>query len=280
MSLAAFERDLLDYVKAELAEQIERQTSDGASSLRKRIFEEWEWAKNVRQTLEECLAKEKRVEYEHDLKLLGRLFYHTLEHSPEHGNRRFRTRDLEKDNEKLFVEAEKLPSDCIDIVPNPADEDYWDVFAFMYRNKPDLMGAITDVNMQTLQEDTPLWQLESGVRNSGAFSIWRVIRMFRLRIRRPLNRLLIQDILLDTEMFRSRYDVGDNGRYVQKDDQPESTPEKSQDDTGDTGEVGHESGTDRLVAALSTRCLFPRPMSLRYFLLTHTYSGSIRRRER
>ena len=277
VSLAAFERDLLGYVGAELADQMMAQTTDGASDLRKRLFEKWEWAKIVRQTLEECLAKEKRVEYGHDLTLLGRLFYHTLEHSPEHGNRRFRTRDLEKDNEKLFVQAEQIPSDCFDIVPNSADEDYWDVFVAMYSSKPELMGAITSVNMQTVQGDLPLPQLEPAVYNSGGFSIWRVIRMFQLSIRRPQNRLLIENTLLNSEIFRSRYDMSDNGGYVQKDDQPESNPEKPQNGTGGIGEVGQENGIDRLVAAISTRYLCPRPLSLRYFLLTHTCSGHIRR---
>ena len=267
VSLAAFERDLLGYVGAELAGQIEARATDGVSNLRKRLFENWQWAKDVRQTLEECLAKEKRVEYGHNLTLLARLFYHTLEHSPEHGNRRFRTTGLEKENEKLFVEAEKIPSDCVDIVPNTADEDYWNVFAAMYRSKPELMGAITDVNMQTVQGDPPLWQLESVVRNPGAFSIWRVIRMFQLSIRRPQNRRLIKNTLLDTEIFRSRYDVGDNGRYVEKDNRG----------TEGIGEVGQDSGIDRLVADISTRCRCPRPLSLRYFLLMHTYSGCIRR---
>ena len=243
VSLAAFERDLLGYVRAEFAGQIEARTTDGASNLRKRLFENWEWAKDVRQKLEECLAKEKRVEYGHYLTLLARLFYHELEHPPEHGNRRFRTTGLEKENEKLFVEAEKIPSDCVDIVPNTADEDYWNIFAALYRSKPELM------------------------RNSGAFSIWRVIRMFQLSIRRPQNRRLIKNTLLDTETFRSRYDVSDNGRYVQKDDRG----------TEGIGEVGQDSGIDRLVAAISTRCRCPRPLSLRYFLLTHTYSGYIRR---
>ena len=246
---------------------MEAQTTNGASNLRKRLFEKWEWAKNVRQTLEECLAKEKRVEYGHDLPLLGRLFYHTLVDSQEHGNRRSRTRGLEKDNEKLFVEAEKIHSDCVDIVPNSADEDYWNVFAAMYRSKPEFMGAITDVNIQIVPADPPLWQLEPVVRNSGAFSIWRVIRMFQLSIRRPHNRLLIKNTLLDTEIFRSRYDVSDNGGYVQKDDRPDSNPEKPQNRTEDIGEVVQDSGIDRLVAALSTRCPCPRPLSLRYFLL-------------
>ena len=90
VSLAAFERDLLNTVKNGLKEQI----TEEALSLQLRLFERWEWARDVRRTFEECLSAEKKKEYEGDIRLLGRLFHHTLEHSPEHGNRKFRTRLL------------------------------------------------------------------------------------------------------------------------------------------------------------------------------------------
>lgn len=80
--------------------------------------------------------------------------------------------------------------------------------------------------------------------------------MFQLSIRRPQNQLMIKDNLLDTEIFRSKYDAGDNGSYIQKDGPRGSNPKKPQSDTEDFGEAGQSNAIDRLLTALCMKGLY------------------------
>ena len=143
--------------------------------------------------------------------------------------------------------------DCIDVLPNPADDKYWNIMAAMCHIQPGLVEAITYVDMQHLEKDTPLWQSKKIGNNSKEFSIWKVIRIFHFSIRRAQNRTLIKGALLDTESFRSIYDAGEHGTYVQKDNSAVSNSEKPEEGTEDLGEAERMGGIDKLLAALSTK---------------------------
>ena len=182
--MAPFERFLLQNTAETWSLDIDSFGGEDADpTLMQYLFNQWDWSYDTQALLCEGFAqpneanKTREQIYDEALFNLERL-------TALHLQRRYRGNQLRSENNDFVSNLRDLPFSQVKFVPSEGDEHYWKILVAMYRDCPEEMefwtNAITRrITYRTTLSSWKTWFLQ--------YEIWKVVKMFNLKKRRPNN---------------------------------------------------------------------------------------------
>lgn len=193
ISLAPFERLLLKSTADTWSLKPSRSETNEEHIRLRYLFNQWDWSFEIQSFLCEAFEENngpRDAVYEDTLYSLGRMT------PPAYGRRLFRIDQLRADNPDFVRKLSNRPFSHVEFIPSEQDMDYWRILDAMYCTVPKEMEVWTNIvrRRELYHPYDSFWTIWCC-----QYEIWKVVRMFNLRKRRPDNAERIFEIFCDPE---------------------------------------------------------------------------------
>ena len=182
--MAPFERFLLQTTAETWSLDIDSfGGEDDDPALMQYLFNQWDWSYDTQALLCEAFAQLNEANKTRE-QIYDETLFHLERLTALHRRRRYRGDQLRSENKDFISKLTDLPFSQVKFVPSEGDIYYWKILGTMYRDCPEEMefwtNAITRrITYRTTLSSWKTWFLQ--------YEIWKVVKMFNLRKRRPNN---------------------------------------------------------------------------------------------